>query len=114
MTRPEAFTDATEELELDQVTSFLVASEGETVALSCNVSPMVSSFDVGLTDTDSTRTSSSFGVHEKRKGREGKDEEKEYDQSFHVAVVRIVIQIYVVRIRNPIEDHAISCETARK
>jgi len=34
VTRPDELTDATEDLELDQVTSFLVAVEGETVALS--------------------------------------------------------------------------------
>jgi hypothetical protein len=34
VTRPEELTDATEDLVEDQVTSFLVAVEGETVALS--------------------------------------------------------------------------------
>ena len=34
VTSPEEFTDATEDIELDQVRSFLVAVEGETVAVS--------------------------------------------------------------------------------
>ena len=34
VTRPDEFTDATEDMELDQVRSFAVAVEGETVAVS--------------------------------------------------------------------------------
>ena len=34
VTKPEEFTDATEDFELDQVRSFLVAVEGEIVAVS--------------------------------------------------------------------------------
>ena len=49
--------------------SFLVADEGEMDALSCSVSPMVKDAVEGLTDTDSTRTSCSFRVHAKRRGR---------------------------------------------
>ena len=69
VTRPEALTEAMDDLELYQVTSLLVAVEGETDALSCNVSSMVRDAVVGLTDTDSTRTSCSFWVHAKSSGR---------------------------------------------
>jgi hypothetical protein len=76
VTSPEELTEATETLEEDQEMSFLVALAGETVALSCSVSPIVISFEAGLTDTDCIRTSGfisgeglSFLVHENRNGR---------------------------------------------
>jgi hypothetical protein len=69
VTRPEGLTEATDCFEEDQVTSFFVAVEGVTWALSWTVSPIPNSLEEGLTETDSTRTSGSFSEQAKRSGR---------------------------------------------